>query len=92
MIREIRDSTGASVKLDDSARGVPERAIIIYSTDRSGLGIHQCHRGTLEAAYSLPCSGRSHPDTAFPDLAAFQARRANLWGSRCPREGRDAHL
>lgn len=35
VIREIRESTGAKVKLDDTVRGLPERAIIIYSADRS---------------------------------------------------------
>ena len=36
VVREIRDSTGAKVKLDDSIPGLPERAVIIYSPDRPG--------------------------------------------------------
>ena len=34
VVREIRDTTGAKVKLDDSLPGVQERPIIIYSADR----------------------------------------------------------
>lgn len=34
VIRSIRDSTGARVKVDDAARGLAERPIIIFSPDR----------------------------------------------------------
>ncbi len=34
VVRAIRESTGAKVKLDESVRGMQERAIIIYSSDR----------------------------------------------------------
>ena len=33
-VREIRESTGAKVRMDESVPGVPERAIVIYSSDR----------------------------------------------------------